>query len=186
MAGSGMAKYIYDRRHEWMGEHTYDFTLGLFDLTPQTPDIQQHNLLESFPVGETDYIFIDLPYLGMSRDAFSDKPEDMANMDETQYLRAIQQIAMHCASAQATGKLCTVVSPNYADYQRTRMINMSEYIRESWHAAGYRLYMETYASRRIQQAQNATMARMNNVAKERRLPLTDIVLVMTFERGTGE
>jgi hypothetical protein len=182
MAGSGMARYVYEHRDEWMGNQPYDFRLQMFDLTPQTEDITAHDLLSGFPVDKPDYIFLDLPYLGMSKYAYSKKEQDLANMDESTYLSSINRIALACASSQSIGKLCTVVSPNYTDHQSLRVINMAEHIRESWRKAGYRLFMETYASRRIQQRQHPTMAKINNVAKERRLPLTDIVLIMTFER----
>lgn len=183
MAGSGMARHVYDHRHEWMGTHAYDFRLRMFDLTPQADDIQEHDLLSSFPVNRPDYIVIDLPYLGMSKYAYSRKREDLANMEEQAYMASVNRIAQVCADAQTKGKLCTVVSPNYTDHKQLRVINMAERIRESWRSSGYRLYMETYASRRIQQRQDPTMAKINNVAKERRLPLTDIVLIMTFERS---
>ncbi len=184
MAGSGMARHIYNQRHEWMGAHIYDFRLRLFDLTPQSEEIEEHNILNGLPVDDPDYIFLDLPYLGMSKYAYSRKKEDLANMDENSYLQSVMNLAKVCALGQKPGKLCTVISPNYTDHQSRRIINMTEHIRESWRSVGYKLYMETYASRRIQQRQHPTMAKINNMAKERRLPLTDIVLIMTFERCT--
>jgi ParB family chromosome partitioning protein len=183
MAGSGMARYVYNRRKEWMGEHVYDFKLKMFDLTPQTPYIKQHNILTGFQTKKDDYIFIDLPYLGMSKGVYSKKMDDLANMSEAKYNVALKNIAQACASAQQPGSLCTVLSPNYTDHQALRVINMVEFIRDCWNDAGYRLYLETYSSRRIQRAQNPTMAKLNNVAKECRLPLTDIAVVLTFERA---
>ena len=182
MAGSGMARYVYEHRHEWMGEHIYDFDLKLFDLTPQTEFIEQHDLLSGFPINQADYIFLDLPYLGMSRNAYSKKREDLANMHEDAYLASVRRLSEVCASAQTVGQLCTIVSPNYTDHQRLKVTNMTEYIRDCWRSSGYTLYLEVYSSRRIQQSQNATIATMNNIAKERRLPLTDISLIMTFKR----
>lgn len=182
MAGSGMAKYVYEHRHEWMGTNIYDFKLMLFDLTPQTSDIKQHDLLSGFPVDKADYIFIDLPYLGMSNKKYSDKKQDIANMDEDSYLKSVTHIAEVCADAQKIGKLCTIVSPNYIDHKKQKIVNIVEYIRESWRSAGYKLYIETYSSRRIQSSQGVAMAKLNNIAKERRLPLTDMTVIMTFER----
>lgn len=182
MAGSGMARHVYELRHEWMGENIYDFKLMLFDLTPQNEGIKQHDLMTGFPINEVDYIFIDLPYLGMAKGTYSTKREDLANMKNQAYLKAIKHIAEVCATAQKVGKRCTVISPNYTDHKNIKIVNMAENVRECWRSAGYKLYIETYSSRRIQQSQHPTMARMNNVAKERRLPLTDITLIMTFER----
>ncbi len=182
MAGSGMAKYVYDTRCQWMGENIYNFELILFDLTPQSDCIRQHDLMTGFPIENVDYIFIDLPYLGMVKGAYSDKNEDLANMDRHTYLKAIKSIARACANAQELGKLCTVISPNYTDHKQFEVLNMAEHVRDCWRSAGYKLYIETYSSRRIQQSQHPTMAKMNNIAKKRRLPLTDIALIMTFER----
>lgn len=103
-------------------------------------------------------------------------------MSVDSYLNAIARIAEVCANAQPVGKLCTVISPNYTDHKTQKIVNVVEYIRESWHIVGYKLYIETYSSRRIQSSQNATMAKLNNIAKERRLPLTDMTIIMTFER----
>lgn len=182
MAGSSMARHIYSLRHQWMGTNIYDFELLLFDLTPQTQEIKQHDLTTGFPVSEADYIFIDLPYLGMARGVYSDKKQDLANMNNQDYFKAVRRVAEVCASAQRPGKLCTVISPNYTDHKNLEIVNMSEYLCDCWRSTGYKLYIETYSSRRIQQSQHPTMAKMNNVAKERRLPLTDITLIMTFER----
>ncbi len=183
MAGSGMARHVYEHRQEWMGKHPYDFHLALFDLSPQASDIKQHNLLSHFPAPKADYIFLDLPYLGMAKHAYSRHEEDLANMDEWSYRTAIQHIAHNCASVQRPNQLCTVISPNYTDHRHHTIINMAHYIRTCWISSGYRLYLETYASRRIQQTQNPTIARLNTMAKQKRLPLTDIVVIMTFQRN---
>lgn len=101
-------------------------------------------------------------------------------MNEDTYASSVRHIAQVCASVQKPRQLCTVVSPNYTDHQKLKVINMAEYIRNCWRSSGYTLYLETYSSRRIQQSQTPTIAKMNNIAKERRLPLTDISLIMTF------
>ena len=103
-------------------------------------------------------------------------------MQEDAYQSAVQQIAQICAATQTPGQLCTVISPNYTDHQKRKVTNMTEYVRDCWRSAGYALYLEAYASRRIQQSQNLAIAKLNNLAKERRLPLTDMTLIMTFQR----
>jgi hypothetical protein len=186
MAGSGMARYVYEKRHEWMGEHLYDFDLELFDLTPQAEGICQHDLLKGFPTDHADYIFLDLPYLGMSRNAYSRKKDDLANMNQETYLASVLRIAQVCATVQKPGQLCTVISPNYTDHRKLEVINMAEFVRNCWRSCDYTLYLETYSSRRIQQSQNTGIARLNNIAKEKRLPLTDISVIMTFKRVSAE
>ena len=182
MAGSGMAHYVYERRDEWMGDHKYDFDLAMFDLTPQNSNIVQHDLRLSFPVKKADYIFLDLPYFGMSQKVYSEKSEDLANMGEGKYMNALSSIAGSCSSAQKRGKLCTVVSPNFTDLKNRKVSNISQCIKDAWYRAGYVLHVETYSSRRIQQEQSIGMAKLNNLAKQQKLPLTDISIVMTFRK----
>ncbi len=133
-------------------------------------------------VKRADYIFIDLPYMGMSKGVYSKKRSDLGNMNQNEYRNAVKQIAKSCATAQSSGKLCTVISPNYTDHDASKVIHIVDYIRECWKGAGYALYQEAYSSRRIQRTQNPTMAKLNNLAKEKRIPLTDITVILTFER----
>lgn len=183
MAAAGMAKVVYDDRLTWMqADNVYDFQLHLFDLTPQSPHVQQHNLITSFPLSYADYIFLDLPYYGMTKGQYSDKPEDLANMNLDDWTKAINTIAQNCAIAQTSGGLCTIISPNYRDLNTGQVVITTEIIRHAWTQAGYNLYDKTYASRRIQQDQSTHMAILNNKAKEKRTPLTDIAEIITFRK----
>ncbi|MEP0754838.1 hypothetical protein NDA03_21725 [Trichocoleus sp. Lan] len=185
MAGSGQVWRVYEARQEWMGQHVYDFKLKMFDLTPRGKYkilISQHDLIKSCPVVNPDYIVMDIPYYGMAAQQYSNKPEDLANMDLENWQRAIGTIAKNCASAQQTGTLCTVISPNYRDVSKGLIVMITDTIRMLWESAGYILYDKTYSSRRIQQNQNPSMARMNNHAKANRIMLTDITEVLTFRK----
>ena len=182
MAGGGMAKTVYDDRALWQGKKRYEFRLKMFDLNPVNSSIKPHNLLESFPVDHADYIFIDPPYWGMSYGCYSEHPSDIANFKLPEYLKALATIARHCANAQNRGELCTVLMSNYTDVKMGKTILLIEHIRSAWQKAGYELYRVAYASRHIQQSQTIGMANLNNIAKNRRMPLTDMVEVLTFKR----
>jgi len=182
MAGSGMAKVVYEDRESWMGTHIYDFDLQIFDLTPEQPYIRQHNLLESFPVSKPDYVFIDLPYYGMVNKVYSHHEQDLANMGLEEYVSALYCISKNCAAAQMEGKKCTVVSPNYRNTSTGEIIMITMHIIAAWQEAGYFLYDKAYSSRRIQKAQNTGMAVLNNVAKASRVMLTDISEILTFQK----
>lgn len=180
MAGSGMAKVVYDDRKGWMGEHKYDFELHLFDLTPQNDFIQPNDLLQRFPLKHADYIFIDPPYYGMVNKQYSKADNDLANMELEAWQAAMTKIATNCARGQKEGGLCSVVIPNYRDHKTGRLVMCTQLVCEIWEAVGYTLYDKAYAPRRIQQAQTPTMARLNNIAKDRRTMLTDMAEVLTF------
>ena len=182
MAAAGIAKVVYDDRARWMGEHAFDFELHLFDLSPQSPDVIQHDLLTRFPLEEADYIFIDPPYYGMAHGQYSDEPNDLANMTLEEWTAAMQTIAEHCAAVQHPSTLCTVVSPNFRDIKTHQIVLLTEIIRQVWEDAGYELYDKAYASRRIQQKQSTRMAAVNNAAKANKTMLTDIAEVLTFRR----
>lgn len=185
MAGSGQVWRVYQARQEWMGQHVYDFKLKMFDLTPRGKYkdlITQHDLTKSFPIENPDYILMDIPYYGMVAQQYSDKPEDLANMDLKNWQIAIGTIAKNCAAAQQIGTLCTVISPNYRDVSKRLIVMITDIIRMLWESAGYILYDKTYSSRRIQQNQTPQMARMNNQAKANHIMLTDITEVLTFQR----
>jgi len=182
MAGSGIAKYVYDDRSTWMLDNMYDFDLRLFDLTPQEGFIEQHDLLTGFPVEHPDYIFMDIPYYGMANGAYSDKENDLAN--ETSLERFCDQlriIAQHCGKAQENDTLCTVMTPNYTENKSHRIMIVPRII-DIWQNAGYIVHDMVFASRRIQQQQSFTMGLMNNLAKETRLMLTDMSVILTFKR----
>jgi hypothetical protein len=61
---------------------------------------------------------MDVPYFGMVNGAYSDSPDDLANMTIEAWEVSITEIATSCAVAQSSGCLCTVVSPNYRDTAR--------------------------------------------------------------------
>ena len=185
MAGSGQVWRVYEARQEWMGQHVYDFNLKMFDLTPRGKYkhlISKHDLRESFPVANPDYIVIDIPYYGMVNQQYSDKPEDLANMVLEDWQVAIAAIAKNCALAQKTGTLCTIISPNYRDVTNGLIVMVTDIIRSLWESAGYILHDKAYSSRRIQQNQTPHMARINNHAKANKILLTDITEILTFRR----
>ena len=185
MAGSGQVWRVYEARQEWMGQHVYDFELKMFDLTPrgQYKNLMgKHDLTQSFPVANPDYIIMDVPYYGMAAQQYSDKPEDLANMTLENWQTAMSKIAKNCAEAQQKGSLCTVISPNYRDVANGQIVMVTDIIRFLWERHGYLLYDKAYSSRRIQQHQTPQMARMNNLAKTNRIMLTDITEVLTFRR----
>lgn len=185
MAGSGQVWRVYEARQEWMGKNVYDFDIKMFDLNPrgQYKDlITQHDLTKSFPVEHPDYIVMDIPYYGMVAQQYSNKSEDLANMSLEDWQIAIARIAKNCATAQKTGTLCTVISPNYRDVANGLIVMVTDIIRSLWESAGYILHDKAYSSRRIQQNQSPQMARMNNKAKANRIMLTDITEILTFRR----
>jgi hypothetical protein len=185
MAGSGQAWRVYESRQEWMGQHIYDFNLKMFDLTPRGKYkdlITQHDLTKIFPVENPAYIVMDIPYYGMVAQQYSNKPEDLANMDLKEWQIAMTTIANNCAAVQKKGALCTVISPNYRDVIKEQIFMVTDMIRSMWEMAGYLLYDKAYSSRRIQQNQTPQMARMNNQAKAHQTMLTDITEILTFQK----
>lgn len=183
MAGSGMAKRIYDDRALWMKDHVYDFELHLFDLTPQKPYIQSNNLLEKFPLPYADYIFMDIPYFGMVQQQYSEHHEDLANIEEWGvFVERLWLIAQNVSISQTIGKLCTVVTPNYRDITTGERYMATDAVCKAWEANNYILFDKAYTTRRIQKTQHPSMARLNNTAKEKRVMLTDISEVLTFKK----
>jgi hypothetical protein len=185
MAGSGQAWRVYESRQEWMGQHIYDFNLKMFDLTPRGKYkdlITQHDLTKIFPVENPAYIVMDIPYYGMVAQQYSNKSEDLANMNLKEWQIAMTTIAKNCAAVQKKGALCTVISPNYRDVIKEQIFMVTDMIRSMWEMAGYLLYDKAYSSRRIQQSQTPQMARMNNQAKAHQTMLTDITEILTFQK----
>lgn len=182
MAGSGIAQVVYEDRHTWMGAAAYDFELRLFDLTPQQPYIERHNLLDGFPTARADYIIMDIPYFGISRGQYSDHQADIANMEWEAWRAAMSSIARYCAEVQEDGGRCTVITPNFRDLSMGRIVPIPYLLIKAWEKVGYQLYDVAYASRRIQQTQAVGMAISNLKAKESRIMLTDISEVLTFVR----
>lgn len=102
----------------------------MFDLTPRGKYkhlISKHDLRQSFPVANPDYIVMDTPYYGMVNQQYSDKPENLANMALEDWQVAIAAIAKNCALAQDTGTLCTIISPNHQDVASSQWFDCNGY-----------------------------------------------------------
>jgi hypothetical protein len=185
MAGSGQAMRVYEDRERWGRGREVNFNLRLFDRLPRGPYREQVEPLDAtkgLPAGyHPDYIFMDVPYFGQVVGAYSDHDDDIANMDLAAWSEAMQSVAASCATAQASGALCTVMAPNYCDWEHGRIMACG-LIRQWWVAAGYALHDIAYSTRRIQQAQNPTMAKTNTKAKREKLMLSDIAEIQTFRR----
>jgi ParB family chromosome partitioning protein len=182
MAGSGMIERVYEDRKRWLGAEQLEINVLMFDLHPTQPAIDEHNLLDSFPVAHADYIFLDPPYWGRCHRAYSDDPRDLANMSQEEFVVALNAIARNCASAQSEGGLCTVLMGNYTDVTTGMVILFIEAVRDAWRLAGYDLHHVAYASRHSQKTQSPGMANLNNSARRSRTPLTDMIEVLTFRR----
>jgi ParB family chromosome partitioning protein len=184
MAGTGQIQRVYDDRKAWMREECHDFELKLFDLNPRgsyKEHIHANDLTKGLPVERADYIIMDIPYFGMAQQQYSDNPRDIANLTNYEdWSDAMQAIAKNCAAVQEPGGRCTIVTPNYRNVAHQEILMVTDDIRAIWTRAGYQLFDKAYASRRIQQAQNPAMARMNNLARANRTLLTDISEVLTF------
>lgn len=189
MAGSGQAMRVYEDREQWAKGKGVEFNLRLFDRLPRGPykdRIEQLDATKGLPAGyHPDYIFMDIPYFQMVDGAYSDHADDIANMDLPAWSEAMQAVAAACAAAQHPGALCTVMAPNTVCWESGQRIMACDMLRDWWKAAGYELHDIAYSSRRIQQTQTLDMARTNNKAKERRLPLSDIAEIQTFRRIEG-
>jgi len=184
MAGTGQIKRVYDDRKAWMCGDCFDLKLKLFDLNPRGPyksHIQANDLTKGLPVKQADYIIMDIPYFGMSQQQYSNNPRDIANFTRYEdWLEAMLAIAKNCAAVQQADGRCTVITPNYRNVARVEILTVTDDVRAMWTGAGYELFDKAYASRRIQQAQNPAIARMNNLARANRIMLTDISEVLTF------
>jgi hypothetical protein len=183
MAGSGMIQCVYNDRGFWMRPELWDVDLRMFDLTPRGPYrelISQWDLTRGFPpVGRRpNYVIMDVPYFGACRNAYSSKPNDIANMDLHGWTAAMEAIARSCASVQA--KLCTIVCPDWVNSDTGEMVLCTEILRDIWRGLGYRLTRKAYASKRIQAARTDRIAVLNNRAKRTRTMLSDMSEVLTF------
>lgn len=183
MAGSGQIIKVWESRAQWMVGDQWDIDLHCFDLSPRgryASQIQQNDLRIGLPIEAVDYIVMDIPYYGMVVGQYSDSADDVANMDLDYWLDAMSDVAGNCAVAQSSGGLCSVVTPNYRDVAAGQIIPVTSFVEQIFVSAGYVLHDKAYASRRIQQAQNASMARMNSMAKRNRIMLTDMAEILTF------
>lgn len=193
MAGSGQAMRVYEDRERWGRGREVNFNLRLFDRLPRgryKDQIEQLDATKGLPAGyQPDYIFMDVPYFSQVVGAYSNDAGDIANMDLAAWSEAMQAVAASCAAAQAAGGLCTVMAPPTVDWNaeitagsRGLRVMVPEFIRQWWYAAGYELHDFAYSTRRIQQAQNPTMAKTNTKAKRERLMLSDIAEIQTFKK----
>jgi hypothetical protein len=190
MAGSGMLWHVYLDRQRWgRGRADLEFDVRLFDRAPRGPYrelISRHDLLTGFPAGlRPDTIILDPPYPLMVRGQYSDSPDDLANMRPRQWRKAIGVIAGHCAGAQDQGGTCVVLMPAVVSLRHGRAKRWLAW-KSVWRAfarAGYRLVDDANASRRIQQDPTANQARVNCLAKERRVLLSDTARVLCFRRA---
>lgn len=189
MAGSGQAMRVYEDRARWGRGRDVNFNLRLFDRLPRgryKDQIEQLDATKGLPAGyQPDYIFVDVPYFGQVVGAYSEDDRDIANMDLAAWSEAMQAVAASCAAAQAPNGLCTVMAPNYCDWENGRIMTC-DLIRQWWTQAGYCLHDIAYSTRRIQQAQNPAMAKTNTKAKRERLMLSDIAEIQTFRRVGDE
>lgn len=185
MAGSGQIIRVWEEKEKWMIGKEWDIELLCFDLSPRgryQDRIVQNNLVEGLPCEDVDYIVMDIPYYGMVDGQYSQKEEDVANMNLQEWLQSMSAIAVNCFSAQLVGGLCTVITPNYRDISSQQIIPVSHLITGLFIGAGYEVYDKAYSSRRIQQSQTPGMARLNNMAKDNQVMLTDMAEVLTFQK----
>lgn len=187
MAGSGQIMDVYLDRAEWGRPEPWDLDIRMFDLTP--PEIGEYanlikpnDLIRGLPLERANYIVMDIPYFGMVKGQYSRKRDDLANMDRPGWTAAIAMIAQSCARVQLIDDHCTVIAPNYRDIKQGTIFLATTIVRSAFIEAGYRLHDLAYASRRIQQTQNAGMGKLNNAAKREKIMLTDISEIMTFRR----
>lgn len=124
---------------------------------------------------------MDVPYFGMCRYQYSARPDDIANMDEAGWTRAMGRIAEVCAAAEA--KRSTIMVAKFIDSDRRRRVLCPEIVRAAWRAVGYELEDVCYASKRIQASRRDRIADLNNRARQDRLPLGDVTEVLTFTRA---
>jgi ParB family chromosome partitioning protein len=184
MAGSGQALRVYEDRKHWGRGRIIDFNLRLFDLTPRgryANRIEQIDARHGLPEGyRPQYIFMDVPYLGMVAHAYSESAHDLANMTPDGFLSGLEMIAKSCAKSQDAGSLCTVMAPATVDWNRRQRVIVQQHVRFVFQDAGYRVFDVAYATRRIQQ--NPSIAADNNRAKKASVMLSDIAEIQTFRR----
>lgn len=188
MAGSGQIIKVWESRAQWMVGDQWEIDLHCFDLSPRgryADRIQRNDLRHGLPIQDVDYIVMDIPYYGMVVGQYSDSPDDVANMNLDYWLDAMSRVARSCAAAQVFTGLCSVVTPNYRDVVSGQIIPVTSFVEQVFVGAGYVLHDKAYASRRIQQAQNAGMARMNSMAKKNKVMLTDMAEILTFALNGG-
>jgi hypothetical protein len=179
-----MIYHIYRDRALWTKgrPQPWEIDLRMFDLSPRGLHkelIRPWNILDGFPPVELapDYVIADVPYFGIARGQYSQRDDDLANMDETGWTEAMRHFGRSCARVEA--KRCTIIVSAFVDHSAGREVLCGEIVREAWRDAGYRVRRPCYADRRIQQ--HPRMARWNNVARETLLPMSSMSEVLTFD-----
>jgi hypothetical protein len=190
MAGSGMVLHVYDDRRRWMGKEPWDLDLRAFDLTPRgeyADRIAQRDALESIE-GPADLIIADIPYFGQCRGRYYSKSSrNMANMDWPAYQDALARLARSCRKAQQVGSRTVIIAAAAFDDDKARRRELIMlHIVDAFRRAGYEAADIAFSTRRIQQHQDPNMARNNTLARERRLMLSDMLVVLCFEAAEGD
>jgi hypothetical protein len=183
MAGSGMIQRVYDDRATW-ALAPFEVDLRMFDLAPRGPyaaRIGQNDLLAGLPI-EADYVIMDVPYLAMCAGQYCEHPSNLADFDHQSYAEATRTIAGHVADAQQRGGRATILSPNLSSLKSASFVPVSTWWSDAIRSCGYEIIGKAYHPRRREIRRGPGVARNNNLAKTRRVPLTDIIEVMTFER----
>ena len=184
MAGSGMLYHVWLNQHDWNQGVDLKLDINMADLSPRgryRDRIDRCDLLAEQPREKADYIIIDPPYFGAAREQYSRKKNDLANMDPKDWNEAMAAVAAQCRKMQTAGGRCTIIIPNHRDLITGSRTMFPEIVTRTFRKAGYRVYDKTYASRRSQQRQDRQIAILNNRARQKRLPLTDIAEVVTLE-----
>lgn len=185
MAGSGMTWHVYQDRALWMPKPK-DLDVQMFDLEPRGPYaelISQHDLRTGFPTSEADYIILDPPYFGLVEGCYTDRADNLADLDEPEYRAAISAIARSCASVQKPGALCTVITAACYTLLSTRTRrHVSLWFLEAFQAAGYELHDRAFHSRRREAKGGPAIANLNRTAKAQRFLTSDILEIITVQR----
>jgi hypothetical protein len=190
MAGSGMIFRVYEHRDEWMPRaEPWELEIEAFDMVPRGPyrdRIVANDAVESIPATDPDLIVMDIPYFGMCGGVYSDSPRDLGNMAWPVYLDALAALAGNCAAVQGLGQRTVIITAaRYVDHKAGNVRLLDEAVVRAFEGAGFTTEDKAFATRRIQQAQNPTMAHLNNRAREVKLMLSDMVVVLVFSAGDG-
>ena len=183
MAGSGMLLKVWEDRDQWYGDGVSGISITVSDLIPRGPyscKIQKCDLLEFSPIVDADYIIVDPPYCGLVSGQYSKLPNDLANMDQSDWIKSMTSIAHNFFCTQPSFGRCTVIVPNNRDITTGDRVLFPEIVRRIFQEVGYRLYDVAYSSRRTQQKQGRKMGVLNTVARRSKVALADISEVLTF------
>jgi hypothetical protein len=185
MAGSGMIFHVYEERHRWMGDEPWEVDLRGADLNPwglYADRIAKRDAIKDGIEGPADLIVIDIPYFRLVAGQYSKDPADLANIkDLDEYDNALHRLALSCRKAQRAGGRAVIIAASaYVDHETRQEVQISVRILDAFRRAGYALQREVSSPRRIQQTQNPRMAILNNLARERRLMLSEDVRVQCF------